>query len=59
METTTEKVFVLSNLTTATVNYTIPVSLSKLNWKDGFTGAAITATTQISLLPFEYKVLKN
>lgn len=59
METATEKVFVLSNLTTATVNYTIPVSLSKLNWKDGFTGAAITATTQISLLPFEYKVLKN
>ena len=59
METTTEKVFVLSNLTTATVNYTIPVSLSKLTWKDGFTGAAITASTQISLLPFEYKVLKN
>ncbi|MDI1305221.1 MAG: alpha-amylase family glycosyl hydrolase [bacterium] len=59
METATEKVFVLSNLTTATVNYTIPVSLSKLTWKDGFTGAAITASTQISLLPFEYKVLKN
>ena len=59
METATEKVFVLSNLTTATVNYTIPVSLSKLTWKDGFTGAAIPASTQISLLPFEYKVLKN
>ncbi|MFV5701522.1 alpha-amylase family glycosyl hydrolase [Flavobacterium sp. XS2P12] len=59
METTTEKVFVLSNLTSSTVNYTIPVSLSKLTWKDGFTGAAITATTQISLLPFQYKVLKN
>ncbi|MFV5696873.1 alpha-amylase family glycosyl hydrolase [Flavobacterium sp. ZT3R17] len=59
METATEKVFVLSNLTSATVNYTIPVSLSKLTWKDGFTGAAITATTQISLLPFQYKVLKN
>ncbi|MFV5685144.1 alpha-amylase family glycosyl hydrolase [Flavobacterium sp. GB2R13] len=59
METAAEKVFVLSNLTNATVNYTIPVSLSKMVWKDGFTGVAITATTQISLLPFEYKVLKN
>ncbi|WP_035669153.1 alpha-amylase family glycosyl hydrolase [Flavobacterium sp. 83] len=59
METATEKVFVLSNLTSATVNYTIPVSLSKMTWKDGFTGAAISATTQISLLPFQYKVLKN
>ncbi|MFV8374884.1 alpha-amylase family glycosyl hydrolase [Flavobacterium sp. LB1P71] len=59
METATEKVFVLSNLTSATVNYTIPVSLSKLTWKDGFTGVAITASTQISLLPFQYKVLKN
>ncbi|MBP6181305.1 alpha-amylase family glycosyl hydrolase, partial [Flavobacterium sp.] len=59
METATEKVFVLSNLTPATVNYTIPVSLSKLTWKDGFTGVAITASTQISLLPFQYKVLKN
>ncbi|MFV5694270.1 alpha-amylase family glycosyl hydrolase [Flavobacterium sp. LB3P122] len=59
METSTEKVFVLSNLTSATVNYTIPVLLSKLTWKDGFTSAAITATTQISLLPFQYKVLKN
>lgn len=57
METATEKVFVLSNLTSATVTYTIPVSLSKLTWKDGFTGATIT-TTQISLLPFQYKVLK-
>jgi glycosidase len=59
METATEKIFVLSNLTSATVSYTVPVSLSKLTWKDGFTGVAITATTQISLLPFQYKVLKN
>ena len=59
METDTEKVFVLANLTSSAVNYTIPVSLSKMSWKDGFTGAAITATTEISLLPYEYRVLKN
>ena len=59
METETEKVFVLSNLTSSTVNYTIPVSLSKMTWKDGFTSAEITATTEITLLPYEYKVFKN
>jgi glycosidase len=59
METEAEKVFVLSNLTSSTVNYTVPVSLSKTTWKDGFTDAETTSTTEISLLPYEYRVLKN
>ncbi|MBP6460070.1 MAG: alpha-amylase, partial [Crocinitomicaceae bacterium] len=59
METATEKVFVLSNLTNASVKYIVPVSLTKTAWKDGFTSAALTSTTEIDLLPFQYMVLKN
>jgi hypothetical protein len=59
METETEKVFVVSNLTSSPVSYTIPVSLSKLTWKDGFTDTAINSTTEINLLPYQYRVLKN
>lgn len=59
METETEKVFVVSNLTSSPVSYTIPVSFSKLTWKDGFTDTEITSNTEINLLPYQYRVLKN
>ncbi|UUF15753.1 MULTISPECIES: alpha-amylase family glycosyl hydrolase [Flavobacterium] len=53
-----EKVFVLSNLTDATVKHLVPSTL-KGNWKDAFTGAAVTVGTEITLQPFQYIVLKN
>jgi len=58
METTTEKVFVLSNLTSATVDYIIPTTLASTSWKDAFSGESVTAT-EVSLAPFQYMVLKN
>lgn len=58
METSTEKVFVLSNLTNTTVKYLVPNSL-KTTWKDGFTTTPIIVGNEITLLPFQYIVLKN
>lgn len=59
METETEKVLVLSNLTNATVKYLVPPSLSKTTWKDAFSDAPTTVTTEISLQPYQYLILKN
>ncbi|KRD63034.1 alpha-amylase [Flavobacterium sp. Root935] len=58
MEKDAEKVFVLSNLTNSTVKHLIPNTL-KGNWKDAFTGAAVTVGSEITLQPFQYLVLKN
>jgi glycosidase len=53
-----EKVFVLSNLTNASVKYLVTNSL-KGTWKDAFTGNAVTVGSEITLAPYQYLVLKN
>lgn len=58
MEKDTEKVFVLSNLTSSTVKHLIPNTL-KGNWKDAFTGASVIVGSDVTLQPFQYLVLKN
>lgn len=58
METSAEKVFVLSNLTNNTTKYLVANPL-KATWKDGFTGTPVTVGNEITLLPFQYLVLKN
>jgi glycosidase len=59
METDTEKVLVLSNLTSSESKYIVPAALSKMAWKDAFGGAAVTLTSEITLQPYQYVVLKN
>lgn len=59
MQTDAEKVLVLSNLTNATVKYLVPTPLKTISWKDAFTSVAVTITTEISLSPYQYMVLKN
>jgi glycosidase len=59
METETEKVLVLSNLTSSAVKYLVPASLKTTTWKDAFTNAAVTVGAEISLQPYQYIVLKN
>lgn len=54
-----EKVLVLSNLTNANVNYIIPSALAATAWKDAFSDANVTLSSQISLAPYQYVVLKN
>lgn len=59
METDTEKVFILSNLTSGTAKYIVPASLSKTAWKNAFDNASVTLTSEITLQPYQYLVLKN
>lgn len=59
MESDNEKVYVLSNLSNATVNYLVPNSLASVSWKDAFTGTSVPMSTEITLLPYQYLVLKN
>ncbi|WP_035646292.1 alpha-amylase family glycosyl hydrolase [Flavobacterium sp. ASV13] len=53
-----EKVLVLSNLTSSAVKYLVSPAL-KATWKDAFTGASVTLGSDITLQPFQYLVLKN
>jgi glycosidase len=53
-----EKVLVLSNLTNNSVKYLVANSL-KATWKDAITGTSVTLGAEITLLPFQYLILKN
>jgi glycosidase len=55
----TEKVFVVSNLRNAAINYTLPAALANTTWTDAMTGAAVTLTNQMSLSAYSYLVLKK
>jgi glycosidase len=59
MQTDTEKVLVLSNLTSSEVKYIVPTPLTKIAWKNAFGDAAVTLTSEITLQPYQYIVLKN
>jgi glycosidase len=52
-----ENVFVVSNLRTTSVNYILPVTIAGSSWKDAFTGASVTVTSQLTLSPYSYQVL--
>jgi glycosidase len=55
----TETVLVLSNLRNAATNFTLPAAVANTTWVDAFTGASVSLTTQVSLQPYSYVVLKN
>jgi len=55
----TESVFVVSNLRNSTISFPIPSAVAGGTWKDAFTGNPFTLTTQITLLPNTYVVMKN
>jgi glycosidase len=59
MENTTDKVLVLANLTSLTTKYIVPAALTTTAWKDAFTSTATTVTSEITLQPYQYLVLKN
>ena len=59
METSTDKVLVLANLTNSVTKYIIPASLIDTAWKDAFTSTAEPLTAEVSLQPYQYLVLKN
>lgn len=55
----TEQVVVFSNLRNATINYTLPAALANTNWKDAYSGAAVSLGTSLSLTAYQYRVLTN
>jgi glycosidase len=54
-----EKVLVMVNLRNATVNYQVPSGLANTRWKNVFDESDIAVAGQLSLQPFEYKILRS
>jgi len=54
-----ENVLVISNLRNAVINYAIPAGITNTKWRDAFDGSSFTLSTQLSLQPYSYMVLKN
>ncbi len=59
METDTEKVLVLVNLTNTATKYIVPAPLKSIAWKDGFSSADSPLSAEVSLQPYQYLILKN
>lgn len=59
MESASETVLVLSNLTNATVQYMVPSTLADGSWSNGFTGEDFNLNGTITLNPYQYLVLQN
>ena len=56
---TGETVFVIDNLRNAAKTYTIPTALANTPWQDVMNGGNVTLTTQITLQPYSFFVLKQ
>lgn len=54
-----DTVLVLSNLRNQTITYTVPSNLANRTWNDAFDSGTVTLSSQLTLQPFSYKVLKK
>lgn len=54
-----EKVFVASNLRNFVSVFTLPLNVANSSWTDALTGAGVTLTSQITLQPYSYVVLRK
>jgi len=54
-----ETVLMMSNLRNNMVNYTLPAEIANTTWKNAFTNEGVSLTSQISLTPYQYVVLKK
>ena len=55
----TEKVLIISNLRNSTISYSIPLMYQNTSWQDVMNGGNLALTTQVSLPPYTYFILKN
>ncbi len=55
----TETVFVVCNLRNAGNNFTLPAGIANSQWTDAFTNTTVSLTTQLTLAPYSYLVLKK
>ncbi len=59
METTADKVLIITNIKNRTVKYTAPTALSNTNWTNALTGTQVVIGTEISLNAYQYLILKK
>ena len=55
----TDSVLVLVNLRNKVINYTLPAAIANSNWTDAYNASAIALTSQVSLQPYIYMVMKK
>jgi len=54
-----ETVLAISNLRNTTIDFPMPATLENTQWTDAFTNATVSLTSQITLAPYSYLVLKK
>ena len=54
-----EKIAVIVNPRNKIINYTLPPVLDNTSWTDALNGNPITLTSQLSLQPYKYMILRN
>ncbi len=52
-----EKILIMVNLRNAVADYQVPAELANTSWKNVFDGSTTTLAGQLSLHPFEYRIL--
>ncbi|MGZ3820053.1 MAG: alpha-amylase family glycosyl hydrolase [Mucilaginibacter sp.] len=55
----TDDILVLANVRNNAITFPVPASLQSTTWTDGMTGATITLSTQITLQPYNYLILRK
>ena len=55
----TDKVLVIANLRNKAIQYTLPAALANTTWTDALISGNMALTSQLTLQPYEYFVLKN
>ncbi len=53
-----EKVLIIANLRKTPVSYTVPAAIAG-DWKNAFDGTTVTVNGQLSLAPYEYRILQS
>lgn len=59
MKTANETALVLSNLTNGSVKYIVPPALSEASWTNAFTDQSMNLSSELTLSPYQYIVLKK
>jgi len=54
-----DDVLIIVNSRNSVINYTVPAALQNTIWTNGFNNTGLTLTTQLSLQPYQYLVLKK
>jgi len=54
-----DDVLIIVNARNSVINYNVPAALQNTTWTNGFTSSSVTLSTQLSLQPYQYVLLKK